>query len=140
MQERRRELDEQLESAVAETRKADAIPGQEAHADNLRAKEKPIRAQIQHIYVEMLMRPALSIGCLCFVLVACPVAVWFSRGDFLGSFITCFMPIVIAYYPLVLCGTNMAKEARFNEWVLVFGPNVLVALVGLALLRWLVRY
>jgi lipopolysaccharide export system permease protein len=140
MVERQRELDEQLEHAVAETAKAEANSGEEAHTDNLRAREKPIRAHKQHIYVEMLMRPALSIGCLCFVLVACPVAVWFSRGDFLGSFITCFMPIVIAYYPLVLCGTNMAKEARFNEWVLVFGPNVVVALVGLALLRWLVRY
>ena len=50
------------------------------------------------------------------------------------------MPIVISYYPLVLCGTNMAKECRFNEIILVFGPNAMVAVAGLCLLRWLVRY
>ena len=94
----------------------------------------------QHIYVEMLMRPALSMGCFCFILAAAPVAIWFSRGDYLGSFITCFLPIVCAYYPLVLAGTNMAKESRFNEVILVFGPNVLVAFAGVALLRWLLRY
>ncbi len=140
MVERREELAEELAHVRGETETALATPGLEQHALNLKEKQKPIRQLMQHLYVEMLMRPALSIGCLCFVLVACPVAVWFSRGDYLGSFITVFMPIVTAYYPLVLCGTNMAKEARFNEWVLVFGPNALVALAGLALMRWLVKY
>jgi lipopolysaccharide export system permease protein len=140
MIDRREELLEELAHLRGETEAAAATPGQEQHAANLRFKQKPIQQLIQHLRVEMLMRPALSIGCLCFVLVACPVAVWFSRGDYLGSFITVFMPIVIAYYPLVLCGTNMAKEARFNEVILVFGPNLLVALSGLALMRWLVKY
>ena len=63
----------------------------------------------------------------------------FSRGDYLSAFITCFLPIVVVYYPLMLCGTNLAKEARFNEVVLVFGADVLVGLAGVVLFRRLLR-
>ena len=67
------------------------------------------------------MRPALSLGCLFFILVGCPVGIWFSRSDYLSAFITCFLPIVFVYYPLMLCGTGMAKEGRYNMIPLVWG-------------------
>jgi lipopolysaccharide export system permease protein len=83
--------------------------------------------------VELLMRPALSLGCLCFILVGCPVGIWFSRSDFLSSFITCFLPIVFIYYPLMLCGTGMAKEGRLPPVPLVYGPDLLIGGLGLVL-------
>jgi len=110
------------------------------HLRNLKDKVKTRRQQIQHIYVEMLMRPALSFGCLCFVLVGCPIGIMFSRGDYLGAFITCFLPIVIVYYPLMLCGTNMAKDAKFNELMLVYGADLVVASGALVLYRWLLKH
>jgi lipopolysaccharide export system permease protein len=147
MLERRRELIEEgehIQSEIDTTLEQIEQPGARAdlpqHAANLREKMRQVNILRQHIYVEMLMRPALSIGCLCFILAAAPIAIWFSRGDYLGSFITCFLPVVCVYYPLVLAGTNLAKESRFNELVLVFGPNALVALAGVALMRWLIRY
>lgn len=130
----------EIESAKEEAARPGARPDLPQHIAQLGEKLRQSRILRQHIFVEMLMRPALSLGCLCFIVAAAPVAIWFSRGDYLGSFITCFLPIVCVYYPLVLAGTNMAKEARFNEALLVFGPNVLVALAGAALLRWLLRY
>ena len=81
----------------------------------------------------MQMRPAVGLGCLCFVLVGCPVGIWFGRSDYLSSFITCFMPIVFFYYPLMLCGTGMAKEGRLAPAALVYGPDALVAALGAAL-------
>ncbi|MFQ3649288.1 MAG: LptF/LptG family permease [Gemmataceae bacterium] len=147
MVERRRELIEEVEHTNEELGRASqemeqpgARPDLPQHVANLREKIRQANILRQHIYVEMLMRPALSIGCLCFILAAAPIAIWFSRGDYLGSFITCFLPVVCVYYPLVLAGTNLAKEARFNEIVLVYGPNALIALAGLALMRWLIRY
>lgn len=109
------------------------------HLRNLKEKEKNRRQQIQHIYVEMLMRPALSLGCLCFILVGCPIGIMFSRGDYLGAFITCFLPIVLVYYPLLLCGTNMAKDAKFNEVLLVFAADAVIVMGGLVLFRWLMK-
>src|SRR5262249_10558199 len=82
------------------------------HIHNLQDKQKSVQALLRQVDVEMLMRPALSLGCMFFILVGCPVGIWFSRSDYLSSFITCFLPIVMFYYPLTLCGTQMAKEGR----------------------------
>jgi lipopolysaccharide export system permease protein len=98
-----------------------------------------IRQQIVALDVELQMRPALSLGCLFFILVGCPVGIWFSRSDYLSAFITCFLPIVFIYYPLMLCGTGMAKEGRFNMIPLVWGADAVVGLMGLILFWRLLR-
>jgi lipopolysaccharide export system permease protein len=94
---------------------------------------------IRYLVTELHMRPALSLGCLCFVLVGCPVGIWFSRSDYLSAFITCFLPIVVFYYPLILCGINLAKLGKINPWLALWSANVLVAVVALALFRRLLR-
>jgi lipopolysaccharide export system permease protein len=98
-----------------------------------------IRQQRLLLDVELLMRPALSLGCLFFIMVGCPIGIWFSRSDYLSSFITCFLPIVFLYYPLMLCGTNLAKEGKINAFVLVWGANVVIGSIGLGLFYKLVR-
>ena len=95
---------------------------------------------MQQIDAEFQMRPALSCGCLCFVLIGCPVGIWFSRSDYLSAFITCFLPIVFVYYPLMLCGTGMAKEGRFNMVPLVWGADAVVGAMGLLLFWRLLRH
>jgi lipopolysaccharide export system permease protein len=91
--------------------------------------------EIVALNVELQMRPALSLGCLFFILVGCPVGIWFSRSDFLSSFITCFLPIVFVYYPLMLCGTGMAKEGHHMQFMvpLVWGADAVVGLTGVIL-------
>jgi lipopolysaccharide export system permease protein len=79
------------------------------------------------------MRPALSLGCLCFILVGCPVGIWFSRSDYLSSFITCFLPIVFIYYPLLLCGTGMARDGKLPPGPLVYGADIVVGMMGVML-------
>ena len=56
-----------------------------------------LQGTLADIAKEYQMRPALALGCLCFVLVGCPVGIWFSRSDYLSSFITCFLPIIVLY-------------------------------------------
>jgi lipopolysaccharide export system permease protein len=85
------------------------------------------------------MRPALALGCLFFVLVGCPVGIWFSRSDYLSSFITCFLPIVFIYYPLLLCGTGMAKDGKFDTAATVWIADALVGGAGLYLLWRLLK-
>jgi lipopolysaccharide export system permease protein len=98
-----------------------------------------VRQQLIALDVELQMRPALSLGCLFFILVGCPVGIWFSRSDYLSAFITCFLPIVFIYYPLMLCGTGMAKEGRFNMVPLVWGADAVVGLMGVILFWRLLR-
>ena len=107
--------------------------------NSLNDQANQIRQQIVALDVELQMRPALSLGCLFFILVGCPVGIWFSRSDYLSSFITCFLPIVFVYYPLMLCGTGMAKEGRFNMIPLVWGADAIVGLIGVILFWRLLR-
>jgi lipopolysaccharide export system permease protein len=109
------------------------------HAANLKQTIEVYVAGVRQIDAEFQMRPALSFGCLCFVLVGCPVGIWFSRSDYLSAFITCFLPIVFVYYPLMLCGTNFAKEGKFSPVVTVWAADALMALVGSVLFAKLLR-
>ncbi len=140
VQERRGEIDEEMGklSALLSVNAAQVLltdvpwdfPGQVRQAHE---RLDGFRQQQLALDVELLMRPALSLGCLFFILVGCPVGIWFSRADYLSSFITCFLPIVFIYYPLMLCGTGMAKEGRMAPIPLVYGADAVVALMGLVL-------
>jgi lipopolysaccharide export system permease protein len=109
------------------------------HVKNLNERMAFLQQQRLQLDVELLMRPSLSLGCLFFIMIGCPTGIWFSRSDYLSSFITCFLPIVFLYYPLMLCGTNLAKEGKINPILLVWGANALIASIGLGLFYKLLR-
>jgi lipopolysaccharide export system permease protein len=91
------------------------------------------------IDAERHMRPAFALGCLCFVLVGCPIGVWFHKSDYLSAFITCFLPIVIIYYPLMLCSINMARSGRFFPSFIIWGADAAMMLAALLMFRRLAR-
>ena len=95
--------------------------------------------QIASIDTEIQMRPALALGCLCFVLIGCPVGIWFSKSDYLSAFITCFLPIIVIYYPLLLSGINLAKSQQVPVALALWTPNALMLIIGAALFRRLAR-
>src|SRR5262249_51352150 len=92
------------------------------------------------IDIEAHMRGVLSAGCLCFVLVGCPVGIWFSKSDYLSAFVTCFLPIVFLYYPLMLCGINVARGGRIPILLCMWPCNLLMAAISVALLKRLMRH
>jgi lipopolysaccharide export system permease protein len=91
------------------------------------------------IEAEMHMRPALAVGCVCFVLIGGPVGIWFSRADYLSAFVSCFLPTIVVYYPLLLCGTNMAKDGRLPPAVGLWAANAAVGLIAIVLYARLLR-
>jgi lipopolysaccharide export system permease protein len=88
---------------------------------------------------ELHMRPALACGCFFFVLVGCPVGIWFSKSDYLSAFITCFLPIVFLYYPIQLCSTNLAKDGKAPAAVALWMANGAMGLIAVGLFRKLMR-
>jgi lipopolysaccharide export system permease protein len=110
------------------------------HLHNLRAIKEHKQQERYGVDAELQMRPALALGCLCFVLIGCPVGIWFSRSDYLSAFITCFLPIVFIYYPILLCATNFAKSGRIDPAVALWSANAVVALVAVGLFRQLLRH
>ena len=89
--------------------------------------------------VEIHLRPSLALGCLIFALVGGPVGIWFSRADYLSSFVSCFLPTVIVYYPLLLSGLNLAKEGRVPASLGLWAANIVVGVGALILYQRVVR-
>jgi lipopolysaccharide export system permease protein len=77
---------------------------------------------------------ANSFCCLAFALIGIPVAVQMRRGDFLTSFMICFLPIVSAYQPLQFVGASLAQAGELPAYAVWFG-NVILFAVGIKLLR-----
>jgi len=104
------------------------------HLKNMQNKQLYTNAELRALDAELHMRPAISLGCLCFVLVGCPVGIWFSKSDYLSAFITCLLPIVLIYYPLLLCGNNLAKDGRVHPILAVWAANAVLGLAAVVLL------
>jgi lipopolysaccharide export system permease protein len=109
------------------------------HLANLENQHKQRQSEITSLNAELLMRPALSLGCFCFVLVGCPVGIWFGKSDYLSAFITSFLPNVFMYYPLYLCGMNLAKQGKIPLLAGIWAANALITLIGLGLFKRLMR-
>ena len=58
------------------------------------------------------LRISMAFGSLLFVILGAPIGILFARRDFLSAFMTCFLPIIAIYYPLMLGGVNMSKEGH----------------------------
>jgi lipopolysaccharide export system permease protein len=110
------------------------------HLKNLKEAKKTKRAEDNALITELHVRPALSVGCLFFVLVGCPIGIWFSKSDYLSAFITCFVPIMVVYYPLLLCGSGLAKDGKISPYIGVWIADGIMLLTALVLYRKLTRH
>jgi lipopolysaccharide export system permease protein len=90
--------------------------------------------QCNELVTEWWQRLSMACGSLIFVILGAPVGIRFARRDFLSAFITCFVPIITLYYPLMLFGVNVSKEGMlapyYSLWI---GNVILTVLAGLVL-------
>lgn len=99
---------------------------------------KSYQRQLRQIETEIQMRPALSVGCLCFVLIGCPVGIWASRSDYLSVFIICFLPTMFVYYPLLLASLNLTKDFKVpvqSAWV----ADIVTGIAAILLIKRLMK-
>jgi len=86
--------------------------------------------QLNEVETENQLRIAMGTGGFFFVLLGAPVGILFARRDFLSAFMTCFLPIIVVYYPLVLMGMNFGKEGILPSAVVWAGNGVLAIVAG----------
>ncbi len=102
--------------------------------------EKPKEADLRKLHTEIHSRLALSTSCLFFVLIGGPFAMLQARRQFLTSFIMCFVPILVVYYPLALGMMNLCKTGQADPtWAMWIGNAVLLT-AGLHILRKVRRH
>jgi lipopolysaccharide export system permease protein len=86
--------------------------------------------QLSELETEKQLRLSMATGSFFFVLLGAPVGVLFARGDFLSAFITCFLPIIIMYYPITLASVNLGKEGTVPPYIVWAGNALLGVLAG----------
>lgn len=88
------------------------------------------KSKKNELETEKHVRVALAAGAFFFVLLGAPVGIRFAKRDFLSAFLTCFVPIIVLYYPLVVAGINMGKEGVAPHGVVFVGDALLAFLAG----------
>jgi lipopolysaccharide export system permease protein len=95
--------------------------------------------QLRNIEAEVYARPALAVSCLVFALIGCPVGVWANRADYLSTFVICFIPTLVVYYPLLLAGSDMGKNGRIPLALGCWTADIVMSGVALILTWRLLR-
>jgi lipopolysaccharide export system permease protein len=139
MEKEKEEANAQLDAA--QFSRVNTGPGSDGDRamEHLRYLSKQKAQDMRGVLAEIIMRPALGIGCLCFVIIGCPIGIWFSKSDYLSAFITCFLPIVTLYYPILLCGSNMAKSGKIPAAPAIWCADFMMMLVAVPLYRKLMK-
>ncbi len=83
--------------------------------------------RVNELETEWHLRISMAFGSLLFVILGAPVGILFARRDFLSAFMTCFLPIIGVYYPLMLMGQNLSKEGMLAPIYSLWIGNVLLA-------------
>jgi lipopolysaccharide export system permease protein len=109
------------------------------HVSDMANERRVCENHILSMQSELHMRPALALGCFCFALIGCPIGIWFSKNDYLSAFITCFLPIVTIYYPLLFCLINMTRAGKMSPWLGIYDADLAMMLAGMILFRRLTR-
>jgi lipopolysaccharide export system permease protein len=105
------------------------------HRANLQNHLVGLKRQVRNVEAEFYMRPALAVGCLVFALIGCPVGLWANRADYLSTFVICFLPTILVYYPLLLAGSNMGKDGRLPLGLGCWVANIVLGTGG-AFMSW----
>lgn len=100
---------------------------------------KETAREVRKVEYEFHIRPALAVGCLCFAVIGCPVGLFANRADYLSTFVICFLPTLIVYYPLLLSGGGLAKDGKLPMAVGVWAANVVTGLAAVVLTFRLIR-
>lgn len=93
----------------------------------------------RRLSVEPYRRWANGFSCLCFVMVGVPMSIIRQKGEFLASFFMCFLPILLAYYPMLMLSVDHAKGGDVPP-IAVWLGNIVLAIWGLAMMRRVVRH
>ena len=83
-------------------------------------------------------RWANGFSCLFFVLVGAPLAIYLRRSEFWTTFGMVFIPVLLAYYPLLMFGVSQSKSGRLLPPIVWLG-NVVMFLVGIWLIKRMVK-
>ena len=89
---------------------------------------------------EIHTRYAMAGSCFFFTLLGGPFAVLQARRQFITSFIMCFLPILLIYYPVTFLMANLCKTGTLEAWWSMWIPNTIIGIASIFVLRRVIRH
>lgn len=111
----------------------ETIQQYDSYTDYSQHKNRKLNTEIHSRY-------AMAGSCLFFAFVGGPFAVMQARRQFITSFIMCFLPILLVYYPVTLLMVNLGKTGTVNPAWALWVPNVIMAIAGTWILRRVIQH
>jgi len=106
----------------------------------LQAEQRRARNQELRFRTELHSRFSMAASCLFFVFVGGPFAMLQARRQFITTFVMCFLPILLIYYPVMFLMLNLSKNASLNPLWAMWVPNLILGFVGASVLSRVVRH
>jgi lipopolysaccharide export system permease protein len=96
-------------------------------------------SRLRRLRLEPWRRFATGFGSFFFLFVGAPLAVLMRSANFFTTFASCFLPIMLVYYPLLTLGVDQAKQGALPGCASWLG-NLALLVMGLWLIRRVHRY
>ena len=96
--------------------------------------------QQRRMTTEIYSRYAMAGSCLFFALLGGPFAILQAKRQFITSFIMCFLPILLVYYPVMFLMMNLCKTGTISPWWSMWVPNAIIAAGSVIVLRKVVQH
>lgn len=94
--------------------------------------------RLYRLKTEPWRRWANGFSCFFFVLVGAPLAIYLRRSEFWTTFGMVFIPVLLAYYPLLMFGVSQSKSGRLIPPIVWLG-NAVMLIAGVWLIKRMVR-
>lgn len=82
----------------------------------------------------------MAASCLFFAFVGGPFSMLQARRQFITSFIMCFLPILVIYYPVMFLMLNLSKTGTIEPWWSMWVPNSILFAAGFFVLQKVIRH
>ena len=89
---------------------------------------------------EIYNRFSMSASCWFFAFLGGPFAMLQARRQFMTSFIICFLPILVVYYPVMFLVMNLCESGILAPWWAMWIPNVIIGAAAFLVLRKVVQH
>ncbi len=102
-------------------------------------QKRVVKDKLQY-QAEIHSRFSMSASCWFFAFLGGPFAMLQARRQFITSFIICFMPILVIYYPVMFLMMNLCKTGTLDPWWAMWVPNLIIGVAGFLVLRKVVQH
>lgn len=106
----------------------------------IRKEQSEIRKDDLRCRTEIQARFSMACSCLFFAFIGGPFSMLQARRQFITTFIMCFLPILLIYYPVMFLMVNLSKNGTVDPVWAMWIPNVILAVVGSYVLRKVVQH